>query len=228
MKIEMKYLTVQRLLMLAASGDVSEILEFHATLPSPPSIRVGVRQRAVPADLSALLGRITFAQKKFLEVQPKNDFDAVLRMFRGYYYPELFPKEFKRNAAKRKAGKEALGFEAASLKAIGKAKHCYIAEIVPAMAHIARLVSELNKLEEQLLAADVDPIWLQAGGKELEKYAARMTVEFIAEKLKCGLEEVFDNPYAQCLQVLAERATMAKVERRFHKIIEENLKTPKR
>lgn len=206
MRLELKHLTLRRLLILAARGPVYKITDFLVTLPPPSRLRIGCRMRHVPRYYTEVLSVITYAQKRFLEQQPQNDLDLVLRMFSGWYYTIVTGKPFD---------------EASALAFGRKAERCNIDQLYPACAHLARLVSEINKLEEQLLANEADSTWIAAGGNALAPYAPQLTVEFLANRLKCSLEEVHVKPYAECLAVLSERATSAKIEKNFHRLQQE-------
>lgn len=213
MKLEAKHLTLKRLLILASRGGVNKITDFYATLPPPGKLRIGCRLRPVPLKVTELLEKITYGQKRFLEKQPDNDIDAVLRMFVGWYYPIVSGKPFD---------------ESRALEFGAKAMRCNINELYPACAHIARLVGELNKLEERLLAAEADSTWIAAGGNDLAPYAPQLTVDFLAKRLMCSHEEVYAKSYAECLAALGERATSARIEKKFHKIQQETLTQPRR
>lgn len=208
MNLELKHLTLRRLLLLASKGPVYKITDFLVTLPAPDRLRIGCRMRLVPHTMMEVMGAITYSQKRFLEKQPENDLDAVLRMFAGWYYPIISGKVFE---------------ETSALEFTRRAQRCNINELYPVCAHLARLVSDINKLEEKLLASEADSTWIAAGGNALTPYAPQLTVEYLANRLKCSLEEVHNKSYAECLAALGERATSAKIEKAYYKIQQEKL-----
>lgn len=203
MKIELKHLTLARFINLSAHGGVDDILEFLGTSAPPERIRIGIKTYAVPQIADELRESLTYGQKVFLSEQPKGDIDLLLRMFVGWYYPILTKKPFDADKA---------------YTIVGKAMNCFITELIPSCAHIAKLVSELNQFEEQVLASEPDSLWMQAGGGGLSKYAPMLTVEYLADKLKCTNDEVFDKPYSECLFWLMYQNESNAVEKRFNQL----------
>ena len=203
MKIEIKHLTLARFINMSANGGVDDILEFLCSSAPPERIRIGIKTYSVPQTADELREALTYGQKVFLSEQPKGDLDLLLRMFAGWYYPILTKNPFDADKA---------------FNVAGKSFRCFITELIPACAHIAKLVSELNEFEEQVLASDPDSLWMQAGGSNLSKYAPMLTVEYLAGKLKCTNDDVFDKPYSECLFWLMYQNESNAVEKRFNQL----------
>ena len=203
MKIEIKHLTLARFVNMSVHGGVDDILEFLGTSAPPERIRIGIKTYTVPQTADELREALTYGQKVFLSEQPKGDLDLLLRMFVGWYYPILTKKPFDADKA---------------FNVAGRSFRCFITELIPACAHIAKLVSELNEFEEQVLTSEPESLWMQAGGGNLSKYAPMLTVEYLAGKLKCTNDDVFDKPYLECLFWLMYQNESNAVEKRFNQL----------
>jgi len=64
---------------------------------------------------------------------------------------------------------------------------------------MSRLIEQLLIDEAKKTASDVDKTWIAAGGEKLTPFANMLTIDFLADKLRCHPNEVLNKPYADCL-----------------------------
>ena len=195
-QIEIKHVTLKRFIAMAAEADVTPLINDVSALPCPEFMRVGLRRKRIPATLDEFAAGLTFGQKEFLAQAPTSDVDLILRMFGGYFSPGMFSKPI-------------------ALKYARKALNVFVLELLPACKRIADFVSALNQREEQLLAADNDPLWIAAGGDTLATYSPLLVREYLASKLQCHIDEVDNKPYNLCLVWLSNRAAMMRVQKTY-------------
>jgi len=58
-----------------------------AELPLPEYVKIGKRKIMIPKDVDEFTSNICYGQRLFLAQQEENDFDIILRMMDGFYYP---------------------------------------------------------------------------------------------------------------------------------------------
>lgn len=225
--VEVRHLTLDRLIALAAHGDVTPIVEGMQALSAPPVLRVGIRAYRLPTDLLDLQGSITYGQRLYLAQAPTDWLELTLRMFSGWFSGEhqragLNPR------LRRWLGRAPQALTDRHMDSFGRrARWCFIAELLPATRHIGELVAELLAFEVRELKVPQNPKWLEAGGAELARFGALAQVKFLAEALGCDREEVFNRPYSECLSELLMDAQTRRVEHQFNKAIQEELRTRK-
>lgn len=207
--MNIQHLTLKRLAILATQGDVSDIIDFHSSMPFYGSIRIGMKRYDAPMSMPELREQIVWGQRLFFAKDSTDYFDSVTRMFCGWFYPVLIGKEF--DAAK-------------CLTIAKKELNCNVDELLPFISHMNRLVEELLIEEGKLTGGKVDKTWIAAGGEKLNKYGDKVTLDFLVPKLsimygkQMGHNSVLTSPYLDCLVQLMERKEFAEVEEEYREL----------
>lgn len=207
--MNLKYLTFKRLLLLASKGDVSDLVAFYSDLPFI-YLRIGFKRYNVPKTLIELQTQITWAQRLYFASEPTDFIDLVFKRFNGWFYPILTGKQFN---------------EQECSKIDYKALNCNVDELLPFVAHMSRLIEQLLIDEAKKTASDVDKTWIAAGGEKLTPFANMLTIDFLADKLRCHPDEVLNKPYADCLVRLMHQKISTDVENEYRELL--TLKTTK-
>lgn len=190
-------LTVKRLLIIAASSNVAPMLDDILNIPRPYKVRIGWKAYPIPSTANEVGEKLTYGQRLYMATQSDSVFDNMLRVFSAWYSPLYYGKQFSE--------KRATKFLKAMLK-------CNAYELLTTAKHLNALLFEILENEAAAIAGPKDPLFEAAGGEALNQFAILMTLDFLAEKLRCNPDEVLEKSYYECLAWQACRATINRVE----------------
>jgi hypothetical protein len=153
-------------------------------LPVPRNIKISRRHYPVPKDMNEFSKNICYGQRMFLSREEKNDFDLIIRIIDGYYYPIVERKKWD---------------ESLALSFGKKVITCKVEEIYPVAMHLVSLINETADRERKLLHREPTKIELAAGIEKLNVFSEMTALDFLRDSMKITVPEVLLTPYNECL-----------------------------
>jgi len=171
-------------------------------LPVPDSIM----GHQVPKDMSELCEGICYGQRIFLTQKEDNDFDLIVRMIDGYFYPLVTTEKWDSDKA-LVFGKNVLPLP--------------VIDLYPVAMHLITLVDEMTEREHKLLHREPTKIEKAAGIEKLNIYSELTSLDFLRDAMKCTVPEVLLTPYNECLVRFMIAKDQADYQERYFKLMQE-------
>lgn len=186
--------------------------EYHALaddlvkLPVPERILIKSKYYYVPTTLDEFTKTLTYGQRLFLARKTENDFDAMIRVIDGYYYPLVTGKKWNEENALL-FGKYVLT--------------CKVFELYPVVMQIVTLIEQMTDREYRLLHREPSKVEQAAGIEKLTVFSELTSINFLADAMRIPLAEVFTQPYNECLVRFMLEKEMNDYRDRYFKLLKE-------
>jgi len=180
-----------------------------AELPLPEYVKIGKRKIMIPKDVDEFTSNICYGQRLFLAQQEENDFDIILRMMDGFYYPLATVNKWDEDKALL-FGKIVLTLR--------------VVDLYPVAMHLVSLISEMIKQEQKLLHREPTKMELAAGIERLNIFSDLVALDFLRDAMKCTVLEVLLTPYKECLVRFMLAKETAEFQERHFELMKETSK----
>lgn len=186
--------------------------EYHALaddlvkLEVPQRILIKSKYYYVPTTLDEFCKTLTYGQRLFLARKTENDFDAMIRVIDGYYYPLVTGKKWNEDNALL-FGKYVLT--------------CKVFELYPVVMQIIGLIDQMTDREYRLLHREPSKVEQAAGIEKLTVFSELTSISFLADAMKIPLADVFIQPYNECLVRFMLEKEITDYRDRYFKLMKE-------
>ncbi len=174
-------LTMQQMILDPGYHTLAEDLK---EFPLPDWLRLRRRRYAIPLTPEHFARTICYGQRLFFTREACDDFDAIVRLVGGYYYPLVMREKWHEDSVARIA-KYILP--------------CKVIDLYPvAMMFLGHMTTIIER-ETALLHRELTKTERAAGVERLQPFNDLISLDFLRDAMKVTTPEVLLTPYNECL-----------------------------
>lgn len=178
-------------------------------LPCPHELFFGSKKYKVPRTAEEFSKELCYGQRLYITRKEENDFDFILRIISGYYYPKVTGQKWDEDKVLL-FGKNVLT--------------CKVKELYPVAMRLLELTKELVDREESLLYREPSKLEKAAGIEKLNVFSELNSLDFLRDAMKCTVPEVLQTPYNECLVRFMNAKATADFQERYYELQREGSK----
>lgn len=201
-------LTLNKLIRLSKKHGIEILCKQLATLPVKDYTRIGFKLYKTPQSVKEFTSYINWGQRLYMATNHDKDIESFL-YFTACYIQGLRDKKYD---------------EAKIVGVFNQLRRIKLKDLYPLTVKIQDMFIELIKNETEKLYKPIDPKMRAAEVERLSVFSEFQTLEYLANRYKCSLDEAYNIPYDLALTFLWEKKEVDEFSERYTEILKTSTK----